>query len=407
MAMGHCCDHSGLPLLVCGSPQKFVGTKWQSGLPLCHFCAKRTLFYQAAAGQQAGTTAMLYDDHVLCSACKKFSSFTKRRLMNKTTGIWKCASCNSKGSTLRRHFGRWPLPEFKALSENERVEFMVSTGASNNELIKAVERLSTSERHLEKFALGGEFLPLAAWGVKGFDVSRIESLSKPEDIEDHDVLGKTYRVRVHFKGMEATRGTKRDSDITLHRPDTTAKKQLADRQPQLAIADGRVSQSSSDDSSSSSSSSRKHRRHRRHKKDKKSKKEKKEKKRRYHDRNRRDVPDTTLSPAELKARKALEQVRQREEAKMASNKVKLAQAALVKLETVIASMDDMVDKASFEHVPVVLKEPYVQALKKFKDLTDECHACIEEDGVNATSVDLKELTAVCRFGGHPSGLDNT
>jgi hypothetical protein len=43
---------------------------------------------------------------------------------------------------------------------------------------------------------GGEFLPLGVWGVRGFDIEAIRSLTPQEDRKIDKVLGEVYRVRV-------------------------------------------------------------------------------------------------------------------------------------------------------------------------------------------------------------------
>ena len=55
----------------------------------------------------------------------------------------------------------------------------------------------------------GKFLPLAVLVAMGHDGDRIEQRSQPEDIEDHPVLGMTYRVHIH----ETTDPRKRESIV--------------------------------------------------------------------------------------------------------------------------------------------------------------------------------------------------
>ena len=43
----------------------------------------------------------------------------------------------------------------------------------------------------------GKFLPKDVWVAKGFDGDRIATHSEPCDIEEHPVLGLTYRLNIH------------------------------------------------------------------------------------------------------------------------------------------------------------------------------------------------------------------
>ena len=47
--------------------------------------------------------------------------------------------------------------------------------------------------HRDDTRQGCTYLPLPVWKKIGFNIEKIRTLSKPEDIEEHDVLGTTYR----------------------------------------------------------------------------------------------------------------------------------------------------------------------------------------------------------------------
>ena len=77
------------------------------------------------------------------------------------------------------------------------------------------------EKEEESYAEGGDFLPLSVWATKGFDSTRIEQLSRPEDIEDHAVLGRTYRVVIKSKAVKRSYGSVQ-SDIATAAPSSAS-----------------------------------------------------------------------------------------------------------------------------------------------------------------------------------------
>ena len=54
---------------------------------------------------------------VSCSFCNHETEFSKCRLVGKQQMIWKCGTCNSKSTQLRRLFGTWPTEEFSMLPQ--------------------------------------------------------------------------------------------------------------------------------------------------------------------------------------------------------------------------------------------------------------------------------------------------
>ena len=115
------------------------------------------------------------------------------------------------------------------------------------------------------FSGGGEFLPLEAWAVKGFDTERIKSNTPSKDVKWSAQLGWVYRVVIdsesHTRRKTQTevltlvnqkrRGTGAQGESpTPHAKRKAAPAAIADRQPSST-----TSSSSDDDSSSSTSSS--------------------------------------------------------------------------------------------------------------------------------------------------------
>jgi hypothetical protein len=156
---------------------------------------------------------------------------------------------------------------------------------------KANEVMSAYSSEEQHFFDGGEFLPLSVWERRGFDIQRIESRTRPEDVKDDDVLGKVFRVRIISTGVQMRVGNERKSTIQRKGVATLA---LPPPPNQLALEDGSVDDDSSygsdsdSNNSSTTSSSDSHRKKKKKggKKDKKSKK-KSHKKSKKHDKKHR------------------------------------------------------------------------------------------------------------------------
>jgi hypothetical protein len=150
--------------------------------------------------------------------------------------------------------------------------------------------LTGAQVEKECFYDGGEYLPLNVWGHRGFDKTRIETLSRDEDIREDAVLGTTYRVKIVTKVKSIAR---------VHTRSTVLKRKIAalEDKPAEMLALGNASpsppgpSSSSDSSSSSSSSSSSHKKSKKGKKGKKSKKSKKDKKDKKGKNNKTDKKD--------------------------------------------------------------------------------------------------------------------
>jgi hypothetical protein len=143
---------------------------------------------------------------------------------------------------------------------------------------------------------GGLYLPLGVWERQGYDITRIENLSKPEDKRVDPVLGDTYRVRILSKGnsgvratARVSRGMKRVAPISAISDAASAANQLAledaaklalevataEATKAAASSNGSSTDSSSDDSSSSSDHKKKKKHSKKHSKKHKKKHDKK------------------------------------------------------------------------------------------------------------------------------------
>ena len=80
---------------------------------------------------------------------------------------------------------------------------------------KAGTFLKSFERHEQTYALGGVFWPLAKWAHEGFDAEAIERLSVEEDIQKHNILGLTYRVKQLTTMETGTRGYEQGDELAF------------------------------------------------------------------------------------------------------------------------------------------------------------------------------------------------
>jgi hypothetical protein len=92
-------------------------------------------------------------------------------------------------------FGKFPTAEFLELAEEEQTKFWATKAKTAQELEKSIIDSFLKIRIVRNETReGGTFLPLGVWGKMGFNELRIAERAKPQDIEEHDVLGQVYRL---------------------------------------------------------------------------------------------------------------------------------------------------------------------------------------------------------------------
>jgi hypothetical protein len=64
--------------------------------------------------------AAVWSDKVFCQSCRQFCSFFRCRVLSKLTGTWRCHSCNTTVTQMRRLHGSWPSGSFSVLSEDSQ-----------------------------------------------------------------------------------------------------------------------------------------------------------------------------------------------------------------------------------------------------------------------------------------------
>ena len=161
---------------------------------------------------------------------------------------------------------------------------------------KARAFVKTYETHEKAYANGGNFWPLSKWAHDGFDADTIKSLTLPEDIQQHEILGTCYRVKILMKEERGAQGTTGGDEAgyqmklselmsTLNKTISGATQaaqearsaQGIEAQPPSPEDEGSDEESSSSSSSSSSSMGKKSKKKGKKKEKKEKKKSKKEK----------------------------------------------------------------------------------------------------------------------------------
>ena len=168
---------------------------------------------------------------------------------------------------------------------------------NGNDAVSEAMELTQLKTKFEGYLENGDYLPLGAWVVRGYDQALIVANAGPDDIRENRMAGKCYRVGVESTSNGTTRQNVEAHNLRINaRPKAKAKAlagaaALAD-EPQLALEDGDVdTDSTSSNSSSSSSSDRRKKRAKKGKKQsKKDKKHGKGKGDKKKDKKRRKTP---------------------------------------------------------------------------------------------------------------------
>ena len=65
-----------------------------------------------------------------------------------------------------------------------------------NDAVTEARDITQTTTKFEKYLDNGEYLPLGAWAVRGYDIARIEANAGPDDVKDTKMAGTCYRVGV-------------------------------------------------------------------------------------------------------------------------------------------------------------------------------------------------------------------
>ena len=133
----------------------------------------------------------------LCQRCKIPVNTLKARVASKQKQTFICGKCNCRGVQLHRRFGAWPPAAFASLGDEwqEQVWKDARNKTSGARLEEHVVDTITRQRvEKEETSVGGKYLPLSVYDKKGYDIKMIEA--KCKDWEEHEILGRCYRVNV-------------------------------------------------------------------------------------------------------------------------------------------------------------------------------------------------------------------
>ena len=219
----------------------------------------------AAIGKTSGSATLppsatsVGDGYVFCTKCRQEVPPHRAQLIGKSSGSWKCNSCNCRIVQLNRAFGSWPPPEFDDIGPEEKAEFYRRA----NQLVDGKKVVNLAKRCLEKVFIrrfiegsGGSYLPLSVYKQQGYDIAKIEAECK--DTMKHPIFGLVYRVAIWSKRSE-NESESRNVQTMLAEGQLKAKVKREKRKLGMESAnkggDPRPSKKSSSSSSSSASSS--------------------------------------------------------------------------------------------------------------------------------------------------------
>ena len=98
-------------------------------------------------------------NQLICSLCGQEVEMERLRVKSKREQTFKCLTCDTRISQLRRLYGGWPSPEFAGrLNDASRKQFYVELHAKGSQSeIRAYseEKMSEYENHEEHYAENG------------------------------------------------------------------------------------------------------------------------------------------------------------------------------------------------------------------------------------------------------------
>ena len=132
----------------------------------------------------------------LCYFCNKGD--VDLVVKSKKDRTWQCKKCRSNRSIFARE--KAPDPDAVLMTDEDRWEFWEQCKHEDTSGKMALNRTIYRKNKALKEEIDGKkgaFEPLSVWKTLGYDIEKIEKNSLPEDIEEHEVLGLTYRVHIH------------------------------------------------------------------------------------------------------------------------------------------------------------------------------------------------------------------
>ena len=334
-------------------------------------------------------------------------------------------------------FGSWPPPAFEELSDEQKASFWKSAADKSGEELTHVAKRFLTRKHVQgdSWGLLGTFQPLSWYKTNGYDTDRIENLTPEEDKEWHDILGMTYRVRLHTTSAFGSRTDTNAQELSAG-PGVQPLKPLRDRRSKClkALGDAPLddvaaasassagpteakgpkksghdddddddddgsepaseSEESQSESSSSSSSSDDGKKKKKKSKGKKhSKKAKKSKKDSKKDKKKamKDKMKAKMKAKQEKLDAAVKRKADIAAQKHASQIITKAKAVVVKLTAIHARLTECVTNKEFKHVPDPFASPIKTVLATFTSYIEDANIIIKSDGkVHADLPDAKD-----------------
>lgn len=122
------------------------------------------------------------------------------RIFQEGSMVAQCEACGMRQVGLIRLFGTSNIRNFDGASEEDSSKFWskMPSGYGMSPLETYIVN-TPAERNYHRSidAVVGKLLPLSWYAHHGFDISAIEAHTAEIDKEDHEVLGMTYRVKIH------------------------------------------------------------------------------------------------------------------------------------------------------------------------------------------------------------------
>ena len=332
--------------------------------------------------------------------CKCGGEVDPLRCAGKSPGTWKCRICNTRSVQLSRAFGSWPIPEYKALSEEAKRQFWADAKdcSSASKIAELVQRTMTSSvTNHEATVTEGEWLPLAVWAHRGWDTAQIVATATKHNSKPDARWGTLYKVCVERDSRGARRENSRSEALSSSwRPndkkaETVAARALlsAEDDPKAAIAQDDASESSDNESDSSSSTSRGKSKKEKKSKKSKSKKEKKSKKDKKAAKQAKEAREKEERRREELRRQKQEQAIE-QKAKAAA--LRDANRALAKLSPVHSTLSVSLGSELLQFAPTFAVERATAAQRKMEHIIKVATAVVQKQS-GSFPHDLNEVAA--------------
>ena len=320
-------------------------------------------------------------DMKLCESCGSHVAVDKCRKIGKQPAErYRCLRCGCRMVQLHHAYGQWPTSKFENLSDTEKQDFFLQIGPCTTRtqvFAKSHEMLTRFESHSKFYAEGGEFLPLGVWATRGFDAARIERMADVSDIQEHAVLGTTYRVAILTTGSKGAKGTSRSEQISGSSDAGVGSAQdavagAAQGAPSAAQgSDGKPAHGKKRDSSSGSSAS-----------DSKAQARNKAKK------------DAKRKKKQAKLEKEKDAARKKaQKTKCEADKKRKKNAQLIrgKVEPVVQDISRNLAQPFALRLPTVVLEKAQAALRELDRILQQASEALANDSAPAPAVDMADL----------------